>query len=649
LRSRRPRDPRKAFEGDRRRYQLPEVLPVGVFHADAAGHCLYVNARWREIAGLTRDEARATGWIRALHPDDRERVVREWESAVARAAPFQAEYRFQRPDGATTWILARGIPTKDPSGRLGGYAVIVTDIDDRRQVERALRESEDHYRDLVEHSQDLMCTHDLEGRILSINAAAVKISGYDADFFRDKNIRDFVAPKYRDKIDAYLAAIRQDGVAEGIMRVRTRTGESRLWEYKNTLRSAGVDSPIVRGVARDITEHKRAQEALARLASIVESSYDAIIGQTLDGTITSWNRSAERTFGYAADEVQGRSIALLIPPERPEPLESLLARLEREGRIHLYETVWLTKAGERINVSLTISPIRNELGRTIGVSTIARDITERKRLEAEREQFLGREQEARREAEAANRTKDEFLAIVSHELRTPLTSILGWVRQVRSGRLAREAVESALEIIERNARIQTGLIEDILDVSRIIAGSLRLDLRPVDPATIIVSAIETIRPAADSKGIHIEPKLDPDVGTVSGDPGRLQQVAWNLLSNAVKFTPKGGRIDVRLERAQGNARLTVSDTGRGIHPDFLASVFERFSQADASTTRKHSGLGLGLAIVRNLVELHGGTVHAESAGEGKGATFVVELPLVTTPQHLDATAADPAKLLISSS
>src|SRR5438093_1242963 len=395
LRSRRPRDPRKAFEGDRRRYQLPEVLPVGVFHADAAGHCLYVNARWREIAGLTQDEARATGWIRALHPDDRERVVREWESAVARAAPFQAEYRLQRPDGATTWILARGIPTRDPSGRLGGYAVTVTDIDDRRQVERALRESEDHYRDLVEHSQDLMCTHDLEGRLLSINAAAVKISGYDADFFRDKNIRDFLAPKYRDEFDAYLAAIRQDGVAEGIMRVWTRSGESRFWEYKNTLRSAGVDSPIVRGVARDITERKRAQEALARLASIVESSYDAIIGQTLDGTITSWNQGAERTFGYAAGEVLGRSIALLIPPECPEPLESLLARLEREGRIHLYETVWLTKAGERIDVSLTLSPIRNDSGRTIGVSTIARDITERKRSEPERERPLGHEHEAR--------------------------------------------------------------------------------------------------------------------------------------------------------------------------------------------------------------------------------------------------------------
>lgn len=257
---------------------------------------------------------------------------------------------------------------------------------------------------------------------------------------------------------------------------------------------------------------------------------------------------------------------------------------------------------------------------------------ERKQSEEEREQLLAREQEARHEAEEANRLKDEFLATLSHELRTPLTSMLGWARLLRSGMLHGEAVNRALESVERNANAQKQLIDDILDVSRIITGKLRLDVAPMNLVPVVEAAIDAVRPAAEAKNIQIQVHAGPRIGLVSGDAARLQQVAWNLLTNAVKFTPEGGRVEVHLERVDASARIRVSDTGRGIRPEFLPYVFERFRQGDAQSTRKHGGLGIGLALVRHIVEMHGGTVSAESPGEGLGATFTVTIPLARTYQ-----------------
>jgi signal transduction histidine kinase len=245
-----------------------------------------------------------------------------------------------------------------------------------------------------------------------------------------------------------------------------------------------------------------------------------------------------------------------------------------------------------------------------------------------RDEFLKREQAARHEAEAANRMKDEFLATVSHELRTPLNAILGWSHMLQHNRFDEATSARALETIERNAKSQTQLIEDILDVSRIITGKLRLDVQPVELAPVVEAAIHSVRPAADAKEIRLEAILDPRAGPISGDPSRLQQIVWNLVSNAVKFTPKGGRVQVRLERVNSHVEIIVSDTGEGISKEFLPHVFDRFRQADATSTRRHGGLGLGLAIVRHLAEMHGGTVEAESDGEGCGATFIVKLPLI---------------------
>lgn len=259
------------------------------------------------------------------------------------------------------------------------------------------------------------------------------------------------------------------------------------------------------------------------------------------------------------------------------------------------------------------------------VALVFKDITDRKAAEAERQQLLELESAARERAEAAGRMKDEFLATLSHELRTPLNAILGWSHLLRSGTLDQEKSTRAIETIERNARAQAQLIDDLLDVNRILAGKLRLNVEPLDVRTVVEAALETTRPTADAKEVRLQTALDSGC-SVMGDPGRLQQVVWNILTNAIKFTPRGGRVQVTLECRDSSARLTIADTGRGIDPRFLPHVFERFRQQDGGVTRSHGGLGLGLSIVRQLVEMHSGTVSADSEGEGHGATFVVQLP-----------------------
>jgi len=263
------------------------------------------------------------------------------------------------------------------------------------------------------------------------------------------------------------------------------------------------------------------------------------------------------------------------------------------------------------------------------VEELSRYISELQRSEEERGQLLVRAERARAEAEAANRIKDEFLATLSHELRTPLTSLLGWSSVLREARRDEKVLNQGLEAIDRNARVQAQLIDDLLDVSRIVSGKLNLEVRPLDICSVTRAAINVVRPAADAKGITLDYYAEPGLGAISADSARLHQIIWNLLSNAVKFTPRGGKIAIRIEQEAAHAKVTVHDTGQGIDPEFLPRVFDRFRQADSSTTRSFGGLGLGLAIVRHLIELHGGTVSAESEGVGKGATFFARFPLIT--------------------
>jgi PAS domain S-box-containing protein len=370
----------------------------------------------------------------------------------------------------------------------------------------------------------------------------------------------------------------------------------------------------------------QAEQATYLLAAIVDSSDDAIISKDLQSRITSWNVGAEQLFGYTAEEAIGQPITMLFPPELMDEENTILARIRSGERIKHYSTERVRKNGTRFPVSITVSPIKDVNGTIVGASKIARDVSEQRRHEIERDALLESERSARSQSELASRLKDEFLATVSHELRTPLNAILGWSQLLATSPTAGTLAEG-IEVIQRNARAQAQLIEDLLDMSRIISGKVRLDVQWVDLADIIKSALESVRPAADARSIALRTMLDSQARPVAGDPTRLQQILWNLLSNAIKFTPKGGKVEVFLERVNSHLEITVQDTGVGIKPEFLPVVFDRFRQADASTTRKFGGLGLGLAIVKHLVELHGGTVRAKSAGEGLGSTFVVQLPV----------------------
>jgi signal transduction histidine kinase/CheY-like chemotaxis protein len=321
--------------------------------------------------------------------------------------------------------------------------------------------------------------------------------------------------------------------------------------------------------------------------------------------------------------------------------------MRRGDRVDHFETVRVRKDGRLIEISVTISPVRSATGEVVGASKIARDVTGYKQLLRQREELLESEQHARREAERVGRVKDEFLATLSHELRTPLNAILGWSQIVRQhvndllraagdaeGPRVIEDLTDGLDVIERNTRAQTRLIEDLLDMSRITAGKVRLDVQRVDLADVVKAAIASARHAAESKEIRLQVVLDPLAGPVRGDPGRLQQCVWNLLTNAIKFTPKGGKVQLSLERVNSHLELCVVDSGEGIDAEQLPRLFERFQQGDASTTRRHGGLGLGLSIVKHLIELHGGRVRAKSPGPGRGSTFCIEFPLmVVYPPH----------------
>jgi PAS domain S-box-containing protein len=378
---------------------------------------------------------------------------------------------------------------------------------------------------------------------------------------------------------------------------------------------------------RDVAERRKSSAAHVR--AILDNTLDAVMAMDADGVIRFWNPRAERTFGWARDEAIGASLVALIVAEADQ--ERLRKDLERaEARAsdapQRTEVTGRRRDGTSFPLEMTITVIPEDPDYRF--SAFARDITERKRSERERERLLSEAEHAREQAEAASRVKDEFLSTLSHELRTPLTAIVGWIYLLRGGRLDEPARTRALDAIDRNAGAQAQVISDILDLSRIVGARFRLDVRPIQVAPVAASAIETLMPAANARGIKVQTVLDPSAGVVSGDTDRLRQVVWNLVSNAIKFTPKGGRVTVRVDRVDASVVITVTDTGVGISPQVLPYVFERFRQGDSSNTRNHGGLGLGLAVVRHLVELHGGQVTAESEGDGKGATFTVTIPLV---------------------
>jgi PAS domain S-box-containing protein len=591
-------------------------------------------------------------------------------------------------DGREIPIDDSAAPIKTEDGRLAGVIMVFRDITERRQAEReregllqgeraaridterlaqseqaaraeaetaarVARESAERLRITIASIGDAVTACDERGRITQLNPVAEKLTGWRQAEALARTIDEvlvLVNEETRTPVANPVERVLREGVVVGLANhtlLIARDGREIPIDDSAApvLDEAGQLLGAVM-VFRDITERRQidrerdARERIAQeLAAIVESSDDAIVGTDLNGVITAWNGAAERMYGYTAHEAIGQSIRLIVPEDRWREEDEILERINRGERLNHFETLRRRRDGGTVAISLTASPIRDARGALVGTSKIARDISARKEVEEARAAMLAREHAARVELERASRMKDEFLAVLSHELRTPLNAVLGYASLLATGSLPSERTAHAVKAIQRNAQAQSRLIESLLDLSRITAGKLELDLRRTDARKLVDIAVDVVRPDADAKGIALA--VDAPSGEVPlvGDGGRLQQVLWNLLSNAVKFTPAGGHVRVRLTSVGSDVRIDVADTGQGIEGDFLPYVFDRFKQGDGRAERSSTGLGLGLALVREMIQAHGGTVLAESAGEGRGSTFTVTLP---SRQPVSMTA-DPAE------
>jgi PAS domain S-box-containing protein len=465
---------------------------------------------------------------------------------------------------------------------------------------------------IIASSDDAIVSKDLTGRITSWNAAAERLFGWRADEVIGQPITVIIPPDRLAEEAFVLSRVSQGLGVDHFETVRQRKDGSRI-EISLTVSPIHAPDGTIIGaskIARDISDRRRLQREALHLAAIVASSEDAIVSKSLDGIIQTWNGGAERMFGFTAAEAIGRHISLIIPEDRLHEETEVLRRVRAGESVEHFETVRRRKDGSFLDISLTVSPIRQG-SEIIGASKIARDITEQRRL--------------RKEAEEASRMKDEFLAMLSHELRTPLNTVVGYAAMLRKGVMEETQRAKAVDVIHRNAQTLTRLVGELLDTSRIVTGKIRLDVRDCSLSALAHEAVENIRPSADAKGILLEAAIEPGVA-IRGDRDRLRQVMWNLLTNAVKFTPSVGRIEVSLSAQPAEARLVVRDTGIGLTAEALPHIFQRFWQGESGRSKEHSGLGLGLALSRHLVELHGGRIGARSAGAGKGTEIWVELP-----------------------
>jgi len=509
-------------------------------------------------------------------------------------------------------------------------------------ITHQLGESNERFHLLVESVRDYgIFMLDGNGHIISWNAGAQRIKGYQAEEIIGRHFSVFYPPEDlengKPEMELRVATAEGRYEEEGW---RVRKDGSQFWANV-VITAVRDDLGELRGfakVTRDITERKRAEDAWReseeRLQAILDNTTTvSVYVKDTEGRYLMVNRGFEEAYGHARDEIIGHTDYELTTPAFADAFRTHDQRiLTLDAPIRVEEET-KTHDGRLVTYLSSKFPLRDAEGRAYAVCGISVDISNRKQAEKEIARLLGQEQAARAEAEAANQAKDEFLSVLSHELRTPLTAIMGWVGLLRMGRLDAATVTQGLEAIERSTQLQVRLVEDLLDVSRIVAGDLAINPVVLPLASLIEGVVNAMRPTAEAKEVHLAMHLDRETGEVWGDPNRLQQVIWNLLSNGIKFTPRGGQVQVQLGKSGSHARIVVSDTGEGIRPELLPHVFKRFWQADSTSTRPHGGLGVGLTIVHHIVELHGGTVRADSAGEGQGATFTVDLPLITTEIH----------------
>ena len=480
---------------------------------------------------------------------------------------------------------------------------------------------------IVDSSDDAIVSKTLDGTITSWNRSAERIFGYTAAEAVGQSIFMIIPPDRMEEERGVLARLQAGESIDHFQTVR-RHKDGTLVNVSLTV------SPIrdARGrligaskIARDIGERKRLDETLALLGAIVDSSDDAIVSKTLNGIVTSWNRAAERLFGFTAAEAVGQSILLIIPPERRAEEDMVLARVRAGEAVDHFETVRRRKDGSLVDISLTVSPMRDSQGRVIGASKIARDVSARKRLERERVAMF-------EEAQQANRAKDEFLAMLGHELRNPLGAISSAVRLLGPPETVSERAILARDVIARQTRHLTRLVDDLLDVARVMTGKVLLERQPLDLGDVVTRHVTSLR-ATGKMQEHVV-NLETTPVWVDADVIRIEQIISNLVSNALRYTPAGGTITIRVSRDNGFAVLTVEDTGVGMPPHLLSRIFDLFVQGERRLERTQGGLGIGLTLVRRLVELHGGTVEAFSEGPDLGSRFTVRLRAITAPRAM---------------
>jgi PAS domain S-box-containing protein len=654
---------------------IVESSDDAILSKDTNGIIQSANAASERIFGYTAEELVGKS-VRILIPPELQAQEDEILARIRRGERvdhFETE-RLTK-DNRRVAVSLTVSPVRDASGRVIGASKIARDITEQKRLERELAAQQERLRVTLASIGDAVIASDLDGRVAFMNASAEAMTGWPATEALGRGLDEvfkIVNERTREAVQNPASLVMRTGNIVGLANHTVlihRDGSQRpIADSAAPIRdSAGVVAGAVL-VFRDVTEQRRAEDALAEqrewLETTLESIGDAVVATDVQARITFMNPVAENLTGWRFDDARGRASAEVfrIVNERTRQLvDSPVQRVLAEGVVVglANHTVLIAKDGTEHPIDDSGAPIRNRSGGIVGVVLVFRDISARRRAEserhnvaAERERLLESERAARSEAERASRVKDEFVAMVSHELRTPLNAILGWTHLMSQSRDDHDILVRGLDVIVRNTRVQAQLISDLLDVSRIVSGKLRLTIEKLDMKPLVESAIDTVQQSAEAKHVSIRKQIEA-TSAIAGDSSRIQQIIWNLLSNAVKFTPEGGSIVVGLRQRKFDVELTVSDTGVGIRQEFLPHIFERFEQGNPSITRRFGGLGLGLAIAKHLVDLHGGTIDAESEGDGKGARFTVVLPTGsavemtngTTHSESDAAAAAGADVL----
>lgn len=659
-----------------------------VWSCTAEGRFSSEQPGWSEFTGQTFEQYRGLGWIDAVHPEDVESTLASWHAAVATHSMVTLQHRLRRRDGVYRVCSLRVVPLRDGTAEVREWVGVHTDISERAGFEQSLQESEARFRTMSDYAPVMIWVTRADGRCEYLNQQWYDFTGQHEDAALGFGWLDAVHPDDAERSGRIFL--------EANARQEAFTLEYALRRHDGVYRWC-VDAAVPRfgtrgeflgyiGSVVDISDRKHVEETLALekrvlelittgspLHEVLDTLARRMESQSLDGMLCSVllvsgdgahlehvaAPSLPKAYRDAIDGVRigadvgscgtaahaGRSVVVtdIQADPRWRAFRDLAAA---HGLAACSSTPILDGAGEVLGTIAMYyrrphAPSERDVELSRLATHLAGIVIEKHRLDERLRQSLEAEQQARTVAERANRMKDEFLATLSHELRSPLNAILGWVAILRLKPQLPPDLSQAVDVIERNARAQSQIIQDLLDMSSIASGKLSLEMQRISPVELVTSAVETATPAAQAKHVRIDASIDPQAGlAIEGDPNRLQQVMWNLLSNAVKFTPRDGRVEVRLQRRDAWLEIVVGDSGEGIEPEFLPYVFDRFRQADSSISRRHGGLGLGLSIVRRIVELHGGRVHAHSAGRGQGATFVVELPLPSTRHGAPSDAQD---------